>query len=82
MSDLEAYPCDIDDSGVCNAAEILAEVDVLNGLLDLPSYRCDIDASGAFHASDVLAVVDLLGGVGTFPPYDNLTHGVPCPSAR
>jgi len=73
-------PGDVNNSGYANAVDLLDLIDYLNGLIPLEYYQCDTDDSGECTGADVLAVIDLLNGTEDFPPYNNKTQELACPS--
>ncbi len=74
-----AHPANVDGDSNAAPADILAVIDVLNGvrppLWDL--YSCDADHSGACDSADILCVIDLLNGAGEFVPW----NGTPLPES-
>jgi len=79
-----ALPGDVDGNGTTNAQDILALIDILNGVMQPPwgSYSADVDRSGHTDATDVLAVIDLLRGAGACASWNNVSlpaHCGPCP---
>lgn len=60
-------PGDVNGDGTSGPTDIVALVDILNGISgDVDNlYRCDIDHSGACGPADITRLVDLLNGVNT-----------------
>ncbi|MCH8251862.1 MAG: VCBS repeat-containing protein [Planctomycetes bacterium] len=64
-------PGDVNNDGLSNANDVLALIDILNGVVDPPpEYQTDTDRSGQTNPSDVLRVIDLLNGAGVYEAFN------------
>ena len=70
-----SLPGDVDGNGTANPQDVLALIDVLNGVWTSPwgDYSTDVDRSGATNAVDVLALIDVLNGAGGCTPWYNVS---------
>jgi hypothetical protein len=64
-------PADVNADGTSAPADILAIVDVLNGVTTAPVWSTDVDRSGETLPADVLRVIDLLNGAAAYDSYLN-----------
>ncbi len=73
-TDLGYLPADVDGSHCANAADVLALIDALNGVLDPPLgiWSLDVDRSDVSNPADILEVIDLLNGAQNYETYNNL----------
>lgn len=70
-------PADVDGDGISSPRDLLALIDVLNGVAARPEYSTDLDRSGLTDAADVLRLIDLLTGAGGYEAWlgQSLPHG-------
>ncbi len=67
-------PADANGDGTANARDILALIDLLNGVRNPPSdWSMDIDRSGKSNAADITRLIDLLNGSSQYEQYFGAT---------
>ncbi|MGB2988290.1 MAG: hypothetical protein WBE26_20665 [Phycisphaerae bacterium] len=66
-----SHPANVNGDVSSNAVDILAIIDILNGVRAAPwgKYSCDVDHSGVCAPADILRVIDLLNGADQFEPW-------------
>lgn len=66
-----SHPANVNGDSLANPVDILALIDVLNGITAPPHgiHSSDIDRSAVAGPSDILRVIDLLNGAGAFDPW-------------
>jgi hypothetical protein len=77
------HPGNVNGDDVTNPLDLLAIVDILNGVTEAPwgVYSDDIDRSGQLSPQDILALIDLLNGAGQLDPWNGTPRPDPgrCP---
>jgi hypothetical protein len=68
---MTALPGNVDGNGVTDPMDILAIIDILNGVETAPFglFSGDLDYSQQIGPSDILVVIDLLNGASAFDPW-------------
>ncbi len=66
---LSSLPGDVDQSRMVAPADLLAMIDVINGVKTAPLYAADLDGSGVINTADHLKMIDLINaGTGAKVP--------------
>ncbi len=78
-----SHPANVNADGVSNQLDILALIDILNGVAEPPFglYSADIAHRGIITPLDIIFLIDLLNGAEVFDPWMNvpLPENVGCP---
>ncbi len=78
-----SHPANADADGAAAPADVLAIIDMLNGVASPQHgiYSQDMDHDGEFAPADILRTIDLLNGAGEFVPWYNtlLPDNTSCP---
>jgi hypothetical protein len=63
---LGAVPGDVNGDGFAGPQDILALVNVLNGMAELPDWSTDINRSGKAEPGDIMRLIDILNRIDGF----------------
>jgi hypothetical protein len=66
-------PADVNGDGTSTPNDVLALIDVLNGVSSRPIHSTDVDRSGVSGPSDILRAIDLLNGAGAYEVFNGIS---------